>query len=266
MTSTSRRSPIQYREAVNEDPCGGRDNVSNGCQVVFPRMEPGGRLCFLCVKLQNPELSGAAKDEIRVSSLSRCRQSFRQLVLQDTYVQCNECGICGTVVTDPCGTCRRAGVFFGLPIIFEWVFCTLTIPLANYEAGIRDQDRDRGAERRHLNLTVKMNKSSNNNNAVGTTTSMHELQAIHMAQGIGSPSQRPQTSFCIVYYECRRSDSAKHIDQTLGTGVISFPEAHTMLGMLSLPKQSFSLPLPLSSLVRNSSSISDCKGSERTLD
>ena len=28
---------------------------------------------------------------------------------QTTYTQCSECGICGTIVTDPCGTCRRAG-------------------------------------------------------------------------------------------------------------------------------------------------------------
>ena len=35
--------------------------------MVFPRMEPGGQLCFLCVKLGDPDLSSIDKDMIRVS-------------------------------------------------------------------------------------------------------------------------------------------------------------------------------------------------------
>ena len=61
-------------------------------------------------------------------------------------------------------------------------------------------------------------------------TSIDEMQAIRAAQGIGSPAHKVQVNHCTVYYECRRSDSAKHIDQMLGTGVMSFPEVNTMLG------------------------------------
>lgn len=67
MALVYRRPPAQYREAINTDPCGGPQNANNGCQVVFPRMEPGGRLCFLCVKLQDPEISCPDRNEIRVS-------------------------------------------------------------------------------------------------------------------------------------------------------------------------------------------------------
>ena len=103
---------------------------------------------------------------------------------------------------------------------------------ANYEAGELDQDRDRGAQRRHVNLVAKMTKSSNNDgHNVGIATSLQELQAIRTSQGIASPSYRLQAAFCTIYYECRQSDSTKHVDQMLGTGVISFPEGHTMLGM-----------------------------------
>ena len=95
-----------------------------------------------------------------------------------------------------------------------------------------DQDRDRSAQRRHTNLAVKMNKpaSSDVPGSVGTATSVPELQAIRAAQGIGS-SERAQ-SYYSVYFECRRSDSTKHIDQMLGTGVICFPDTQTMLGEL----------------------------------
>ncbi len=59
------RPPFSYREATNRDPCGGLQNVNNGCQVIFPRMKPGD-LCFLCLKLlQDPALN---KDNIRVRS------------------------------------------------------------------------------------------------------------------------------------------------------------------------------------------------------
>ncbi|KAI1791947.1 hypothetical protein LXA43DRAFT_1135462 [Ganoderma leucocontextum] len=80
-----------------------------------------------------------------------------------------------------------------------------------------------------------MNKpatSSDTHAPVGTATSVPELQAIRVAQGIGS-SQRTQVAYCTVYYECRRSDSTKHVDQMLGTGVISFPENQTMLALWS---------------------------------
>ena len=79
-----------------------------------------------------------------------------------------------------------------------------------------------------------MNKpaSSDAPGRVGTATSVSELQAIRVAQGIGSSGA--QATYYTVYYECRRSDSTKHVDQMLGTGVISFPDTQTMLGELPL--------------------------------
>ena len=76
MASVNHRPPVHYRGRNNVDPCGGLNNVNNGCQMVFPRMEPGGKLCFLCVKLQDPMISIADKDDIRVcSSLSALSKS-----------------------------------------------------------------------------------------------------------------------------------------------------------------------------------------------
>lgn len=104
---------------------------------------------------------------------------------------------------------------------------------ANYEAGGIDHDRELAAQRRHANLDAKMRKTTSDANfhrAVGTSVPIQELQAVRTAQGIGSPSQRAM-AYCTVYYDCRRSDSTKQVDQRLGTGVISFLEGNTMLGM-----------------------------------
>ena len=63
------RPPVWYRPATNEDPCGGHLNENNGCQITFARGQPGGGLCFMCLKLQDPALN---KDEIRVRSSPMC--------------------------------------------------------------------------------------------------------------------------------------------------------------------------------------------------
>nr|VWP02501.1 Reducing polyketide synthase FUB1 (EC (Fusaric acid biosynthesis protein 1) [Ganoderma boninense] len=194
MESVHSQPPVHYRERKNEAPCGGLDNVDNGCQMVFVRMEPGRKLCFLCVKLKDSANSGANIAEIRAS-----------------YTQCGECGICGTTVTDPCGTCRRAD---------------------NFEKGVPDHDRETAAERRRANLDGKLLNRSDNPD-VGTAVPLQELQAIRATQGFSAPTQRAQVPHCTIYYECRRSDAAKHVDQMLGTGVIFFPEVNTMLSLRS---------------------------------
>ena len=66
MAAIDRRPPAQYRERTNVAPCGGLDNLNNGCQMVFPRMEAGRQLCFLCMKLQDPGVGAAEQLEIRV--------------------------------------------------------------------------------------------------------------------------------------------------------------------------------------------------------
>nr|VWO98094.1 Lysyl endopeptidase (EC (Protease IV) (PvdS-regulated endoprotease) [Ganoderma boninense] len=190
MASVNHRAPVQYRQRSNLDPCGGQNNVNDGCQTVFPRGEPGGRLCFLCVKLRDSSISSAQKDEIRA-----------------TYTQCGECGICGMMVNDPCGTCRRA---------------------ENYENGTLNHEREMSANRRRSNLENKL-LNRTDSSGIGTVVPLDELQTIRAAQGDGITSQRTQVTHCTVYYECRRSDSAKHVDLMLGTGVIFFPEVSTML-------------------------------------
>ena len=40
--------------------------MDDGCQGVFPRMEPIRKLCFLCTKLRDEALTGADVAEIRV--------------------------------------------------------------------------------------------------------------------------------------------------------------------------------------------------------
>nr|VWP01454.1 Lmo1883 protein [Ganoderma boninense] len=115
-------------------------------------MESGGKLCFLCVKLQDPSLNGAEKAEIR-----------------STYIQCSECGICGTTVTDPCGTCRRA---------------------ESYENGVSDNERDQAAHCRHATLELKLHKDKvdkvDSSAPVGTAVSLEELQTIRATQALWS--------------------------------------------------------------------------------
>ena len=137
------------------------------------------------------------------------------------------------MVTDPCGTCRRAGE----SVIFycSYSVYSCTVAKANYEAGFVDHDRELAAQRRHVNLDAKMRKTPIDavHRPIGTMVPIQELQAVRTAQGIGYTSQQ-SIMFWTVYFECRRSDSPKNVDQMLGTGVISFPEGHTMLGMSCL--------------------------------
>ncbi|KAI1788424.1 hypothetical protein LXA43DRAFT_1091785 [Ganoderma leucocontextum] len=148
------------------------------------------------MKLQDPTISTVEQNEIRAN-----------------YTQCGECGVCGTMVTDPCGTCRRAEI---------------------YETGAPDYEREQSAQRRLTNLEIKLHRDRTGNpGIVGTTVPLDELQTIRATQGVSTASHRTQVHHCTVYYECRRSDSAKHVDQMLGTGVIFFPEVNTMLALRS---------------------------------
>ena len=101
-----------------------------------------------------------------------------------------------------------------------------------YEDGDVDHDRELAAQRRHANLEVKMHKtpSAGAQHAPGTMVPIQELQAVRSAQGIGSTSQQAVVN-STVCFACRKSDSMKQIDQTLGTGVISIDENSTMLSM-----------------------------------
>ncbi|KAG1739728.1 kinase-like domain-containing protein [Suillus lakei] len=67
---------------LNSQPCGGLDNDYDGCGVIFPRTSPGTLLCQLCKKLKKEGLT-------------------------DDEVAHLKCGICGTNMSSPCGTCKR---------------------------------------------------------------------------------------------------------------------------------------------------------------
>lgn len=151
---------------------------------------------------------------------------------QNNYVQCGQCGICGTTVTDPCGTCRRAGEF-NLSHGKDRHESLIDAIIENDERGGSDYDREQSAQRRRANLDAKFQRSRpDGTELIGIAVSLEEMQTIRATQGFASTNQRTQVPHCTVYYECRRSDSAKHIDQMLGTGVIFFPEVNTMLGTL----------------------------------
>ena len=109
----------------------------------------------------------------------------------------------------------------------------LTQTLDNYEQRISDSDRETSAQRRRITLEAKLLHRSGNP-GVGSAVPLQELQTIQATQGFGAPSQRVQVPHCTIYYECRRSDCPRHIDQMLGTGVIFFPETSTMLCASSL--------------------------------
>ncbi|KAM5541934.1 hypothetical protein V8D89_004244 [Ganoderma adspersum] len=100
----------------------------------------------------------------------------------------------------------------------------------NYEDGASDYERKTSAQCCRSNLEAKLLYRADNPD-VSTAIPLQELQTIWASQGFGTPSQRAQVAHCTIYYECRRSDSAKHIDQMLGTGVIFFPEVNTMLSL-----------------------------------
>ena len=53
---------------MNNEPCGGLDNVDDGCGMVFRRRTSAGCYCPLCKKLKVPGLSEEAKAEIKVPS------------------------------------------------------------------------------------------------------------------------------------------------------------------------------------------------------
>ncbi|RDX40325.1 hypothetical protein OH76DRAFT_1490371 [Lentinus brumalis] len=61
----------------------------------------------------------------------------------------------------------------------------------------------------------------------GATTSLAELQAMRAAQDVQN-SATPGRE-CLIYFEVRRSDSPKHLDDTLGTGCLTLLETVSML-------------------------------------
>jgi len=53
---------------MNQEPCGGQDNVDDGCGMVFQWRSSTGHHCQLCNKLKVPGLSEDLEAEIRVTT------------------------------------------------------------------------------------------------------------------------------------------------------------------------------------------------------
>ncbi|KAJ7837692.1 kinase-like domain-containing protein [Mycena leptocephala] len=81
--------------ASNTVPCGGYDNVHEGCQEIFPRATPSN-LCQKCKKVRDASTPALREELMRVLK------------------SCEGCGVCGTNLSNAsCGTCRRKDAMEG---------------------------------------------------------------------------------------------------------------------------------------------------------
>lgn len=221
-------------------PCGGFDNEKDGCQQTFLRGKFLDLLCALCKKLKDERLSQSEKAEIEVRSYTNENPSGYILTNspgfpQANYTQCATCGVCGTRIKNPCGSCKRArrsSIFFFVAILS----LTLTI-LVHEEKGTNDEDRTRASDLRkeRLERTIHRPPSGSgsiaatsisrlaNADASGMTTPLQELLNIRSNSG--------KAGYFTIYHECRRSNAPKVIDRDLGTGCSPYLDQITMLGM-----------------------------------
>ncbi|KII83300.1 hypothetical protein PLICRDRAFT_180562 [Plicaturopsis crispa FD-325 SS-3] len=139
-------------------------------------------LCAMCVKLSAPDLTD---DE--------------RLHLEKSLKQCGQCGLVGTRIVDPCGTCKRA---------------------ETSEKGTNDAERLAAANARQQKAQGFFGSRSKPVNVAGTTASQigastahGELEAIR-----ANTSSRAFT----VIFEVRNSLKPNAIDKRYGTGHESF--------------------------------------------
>ena len=105
------------------------------------------------------------------------------------------------------------------------------VTVVNYETNTSDPEREASAHRRRSNLESKLlHRTDTPASRTGTLVPLPELQAVRVAQGISSASQKTEVNHYGVFFETRRSDMPKTVYQMLGTAVIFFPENETMLG------------------------------------
>ncbi|KAM6501453.1 hypothetical protein JOM56_004467 [Amanita muscaria] len=165
----------------NTEPCGGPENIHDGCGMIFERWPPGSTLCSMCKKLKNTDIT-------REEALN----------LQDTLTQCESCGLCGTNIRNPCGTCLRK----------EATEASLSPP--NAEAAMNRRNRMEG----------RLGKNAAAVN-VSATTPEAELNALRSNTG--------KVGHFSVLYECRRSNAPGSVDKVLGKGCAPYSEKLTML-------------------------------------
>ncbi|KAL0952448.1 hypothetical protein HGRIS_006717 [Hohenbuehelia grisea] len=172
--------------AKNTLPCGGENNVDDGCGMIFEHMPIGNKLCNLCLKLKDFD----SKEET---------DKFR-----DSIVQCEVCGLCGSSLRNPCGTCRRLEVAEANP--------SGAVPVLA------------GALHRQSQMNARMGRAANSPQPVRPVTSQAELSALRANTGtVGQFS---------VFYNCRRSNAASSIDKVLGNACRAYSEKTTMQQLL----------------------------------
>ncbi|KAG0692692.1 kinase-like domain-containing protein [Suillus ampliporus] len=146
---------------LNSQPCGGLDNDHDGCGVIFPRMSQSPRtlLCQLCKKLKK---EGLTDDEVAH--------------LKATMKQCFQCGICGTNMSDPCGTCKRK---------------------AHEENGTPDPEAIASQARRRNAIEGRLHRPLENNGKPGSVTIYVECRLSHKPGSV----DRTLGTYCAPYAE-----------------------------------------------------------------
>ncbi|KAF8523406.1 hypothetical protein JB92DRAFT_2884773 [Gautieria morchelliformis] len=167
-------------------PCGGHDNEHDGCQTTFRRSLKKNLLCKKCVVLQAP-MSDMDKEHIM------------------NLTQCKDCGIYGTRVTSPCGTCKAK---------------TLEIE------GLVDVDKMALSDDRAVQMAKRVRKDSFNaslspkKNQLGATTNEKELDDIR--SGLGKARWT-------IIYEIRIGGK---LSPELGSASLTFTGSQTMQEVL----------------------------------
>ncbi|KAJ7237664.1 hypothetical protein C8J57DRAFT_1529215 [Mycena rebaudengoi] len=135
-------------------PCGGVDNVNDGCMEIFPRSQPTtDTFCSKCKKLQ-----AASTPAIRAQ-------------LEEDLKSCQGCGLCGTSLkTAMCGTCRRKDL--------EERGEADPAVVAGQQQRLDKIQRSLGTARPPLHNTT--------NHALGATTSVGELEKLRAANQKGT--------------------------------------------------------------------------------
>lgn len=166
-------------------------------------------------------------------------------------MQCDECGVCGSTVTNPCGTCKRLSKSSHL-------LCSLSclpLLLVREENNMIDPNLEAGAQQRYIRIHSRMSRSpfpspspsqtpssshlgQPQGYTIGATTNLAELQALAQVQNIRHVPQPVSTSQYVrkilVHLEIRRSNNPKQTDKELGVSCLPYPETLTMLGAYSV--------------------------------
>ncbi|THH30819.1 hypothetical protein EUX98_g3365 [Antrodiella citrinella] len=199
---------------ANTIPCGRNNNIDDGCMRIFSAMVVTDDtvivLCQLCKKLREAAPESAAQ-------------------IESTYKQCDGCGVCGTRVTNPCGSCERQG------------------------HGMLNASRQEASDGRKLSMEQRIKRplggaagplfqsgssgspaapaSPSRSVSAPTSTSGHIGASANQQQLLNLRGNSGRKGFITINYECRRSDHPKSIDSLIGTGCNQYDEDITMFSL-----------------------------------